>query len=472
MSKTPTHVIISATDFNFVTMKFLDNYCNLSSSFSYRLKSGKLESFYIDSDNCNSYHPNTAVKELKTNIFFVNIDPSSNKFSSNIAPKILKKYYLIFPIADKLEIFLEKIQDDKRMTTLSSLDQKESKQAIETIKTQKESKTSGTQKESKTSGPKTALEESIEALITEQITKTLEQTDLKTQLEAQVSDTLERAKDNYLTKNVKTKLVVDHKEIEGVVHEDLEKVLKLISTKEPVFLYGPAGSGKTSLAVKSAEILGLDHYSISVNEQTTKTDFLGYFDAKSQIVTTNFRKAYQNGGMFIIDEIDAGNPNVLTVLNSALSNGSMGFPDGNVEAHKDFVCVCTANTTGNESNIQYIGRNILDAATLDRFLRKYVGYSESLEQALLSSEAIRVRDLVRNYYEAEQSDEFISMRSLLQFDKLLAVGFEGREALLLACKPEESVMDIAYPVVEVEEESQIPIFPNISKSLLIIKRLL
>jgi energy-coupling factor transporter ATP-binding protein EcfA2 len=231
-------------------------------------------------------------------------------------------------------------------------------------------------------------------------------------------------------------------------------VLKLISTKEPVFLYGPAGSGKTSLAVKSADILELPHYSISVNEQTTKTDFLGYFDAHSKLVMTNFRKAYEHGGVFIIDEIDAGNPNVLTVLNSALANGFMAFPDGNVARHDDFVCVCTGNTTGNEANIQYIGRNILDAATLDRFIRIYIGYSDVLEQAILTSEALRVRDVVRQFYSDNNSDEFLSMRSLLQFDKLLAIGFDGREALNLACKPSEAVLDIAFPaVVEVVDDS-------------------
>jgi cobaltochelatase CobS len=197
--------------------------------------------------------------------------------------------------------------------------------------------------------------------------------------------------------------------------------------------------------MKCAEILKLPHYSISVNEQTTKTDFLGYFDAHSTLIITNFRKAYEHGGVFIIDEIDAGNPNVLTVLNSALANGEMAFPDGNVKRHQDFICVCTGNTTGDESNIQYIGRNILDAATLDRFIRLYVGYSETLEKALLTTEALRVRDLIRQYYKKHNLDEFISMRSLLQYDKLVLLGFNRKEALRLACKPDESIMDIVFP---------------------------
>ena len=296
------------------------------------------------------------------------------------------------------------------------------------------------------------LEKLVEVLLQKEITTTLKTFNMEEQLTSKINETLEASKNNYLAKKLTTKLIVNEKPVEGVVHEDLEKVLKLISTREPVFLYGPAGSGKTSLAVQSADILELPHYSISVNEQTTKTDFLGYFDAKSKLVITNFRKAYEHGGVFIIDEIDAGNPNVLTVLNSALANGFMAFPDGNIPRHENFICVCTGNTTGNESNIQYIGRNILDAATLDRFIRLYVGYSDSLEKALLTTEALRIRDIIRGYYEDNDLDEFLSMRSLLQFDKLVSVGFESREALILACKPEYAVLQLVYEPETSEDE--------------------
>jgi hypothetical protein len=130
----------------------------------------------------------------------------------------------------------------------------------------------------------------------------------------------------------------------------------------------------------------------------------------------------------------------------------MAFPDGNIPRHENFICVCTGNTTGNESNIQYIGRNILDAATLDRFIRLYVGYSDALEKALLTTEALRIRDIVRGYYEDNDLDEFLSMRSLLQFDKLVSVGFGSREALILACKPEDAVLQLVYEPETSEDE--------------------
>lgn len=166
-------------------------------------------------------------------------------------------------------------------------------------------------------------------------------------------------------------------------HESTDLILKYVATRTPLLLVGPAGSGKTHIAIDCAEILQLPHYSISVNEQTSKSDFLGYVDANGKIVETNFRRAYEKGGVFIIDEIDAGNPNILTVINSALANSFCPFPDKMVDRHENFVCVCTANTFGDGESLQYIGRNILDSATKDRFASVTINYSDSLEKALV-----------------------------------------------------------------------------------------
>ena len=109
------------------------------------------------------------------------------------------------------------------------------------------------------------------------------------------------------------------------VHEMFPIVLKHLQTKEPIFLTGPAGSGKTQIAEHCAEALSMPFGSISVCAQTTKTDFLGYYDANGRYTGTQFRTIYEKGGVFLIDEIDAGNPNVLAVLNAALSGISLLF---------------------------------------------------------------------------------------------------------------------------------------------------
>ena len=50
------------------------------------------------------------------------------------------------------------------------------------------------------------------------------------------------------------------KEIPGVQHSKFETVLKFVANDEPVYLAGPAGSGKNVICKQVAEALGLDFY--------------------------------------------------------------------------------------------------------------------------------------------------------------------------------------------------------------------
>lgn len=165
-------------------------------------------------------------------------------------------------------------------------------------------------------------------------------------------------------------------------HYSFEDLLLVVSTREPVLIVGGAGGGKTHSVSAVADALDLAFYAISVGAMTTKTDFLGYMDANGNYIPTLFRKALELGGVFLIDEMDAGNANVLTTINMAISNEFAAFPDGMVEVHRDFVVVAGANTYGNGGNTDYVGRNKLDAATLDRFLVMDWNYDEELELML------------------------------------------------------------------------------------------
>lgn len=154
----------------------------------------------------------------------------------------------------------------------------------------------------------------------------------------------------------------------GVQHVRFEALLRICRLRLHTYLVGPMGSGKTSAAKYVAEALGLDFGQKSVGLQTTEMDLLGYRDAHGGYQSTELRRLYQNGGVFLLDEIDAGNPQVLVVLNSLLANGECSFPDGMIKKHKDFVLLAGANTFGLGGDRQYVGRCQLDAATLDRFV--------------------------------------------------------------------------------------------------------
>lgn len=167
-------------------------------------------------------------------------------------------------------------------------------------------------------------------------------------------------------------------------HEKFEQVLTQVQLDEPVMLIGPAGSGKNFAVAQIAEGLGLPMY--YTNNASNEFKLTGFIDAGGSYRDTEFYKAFKNGGVFFLDEIDNSDPSALIVINSALANGYMAFPHETIERHPDFRCVAAANTWGAGSNLQYVGRNVLDGATLDRFDMVFFDYDRKLERALYPSE--------------------------------------------------------------------------------------
>jgi cobaltochelatase CobS len=105
-----------------------------------------------------------------------------------------------------------------------------------------------------------------------------------------------------------------------IKHKVLPNVLINLQLRQNIYLVGPAGSGKSYIAEQACELLNLPFYQISVCNQTTQSLLLGYQNAAGHYVRSNFREAFEHGGVFLLDEIDNGNANVLAVLNSALAS--------------------------------------------------------------------------------------------------------------------------------------------------------
>lgn len=165
-----------------------------------------------------------------------------------------------------------------------------------------------------------------------------------------------------------------------------QKLYSCVKNRIPTFLVGGAGSGKTTKVIHLAKEFNLDYYSISVNGQTSKSDLFGFVDAGGTYRPSLFRLAYEKGGVFLMDEIDAGNANIILAINQAIGNKVCGFPDGKViKQHKNFVFVCSGNTVGTGANKDFIGRNPLDGASLDRFVKISWEYDEALELKISSN---------------------------------------------------------------------------------------
>ena len=226
-------------------------------------------------------------------------------------------------------------------------------------------------------------------------------------------------------KDVKTGAIKDM----GLQHEAFEDILKLSQLRANIMLVGPAGSGKTTACSNVAKALDLPFESTSVCMQTTKSDLLGYIDAHSNYVSTRLREMYENGGVFLLDEIDSGNPNVLTVINSLAENGHGPFPDQTIQRHDDFVLIAAANTWGLGGNIEYVGRNPIDAATRDRFAMIAFGYDERLERALANNDSWvdRVQMLRRAINGLREKNVMATPRASIKGAQFLANGFNQDE---------------------------------------------
>lgn len=224
--------------------------------------------------------------------------------------------------------------------------------------------------------------------------------------------------------------------LDGIQHKNFEHLIRVVHSNTPVMLVGPAGTGKSHAAEQVAEAMGLDFYAMSVGAQTSKSDIIGYMDAMQNYVRTVFRNAYENGGLFLLDEIDAGNSNVLIQLNAALANNYMSFPDGMIRRHSDFRMVASANTFGLGASRQYVGRNQLDAATLDRFVVLLWDIDDNLEQSLAGGRYgpawLDVVRYVRSFVDDQGLRIVVSPRATQRGSLLISHGMDFNDVLHMA----------------------------------------
>lgn len=169
-------------------------------------------------------------------------------------------------------------------------------------------------------------------------------------------------------------------------HEKFEEILSLVNMDEPVMLIGPAGSGKNYSIAQVSKALNKHMY--YTNNASNEFKLTGFIDAGGNYRDTEFYKAFKNGGVFFLDEIDNSDPSALIVINSALANGYMAFPHETIDRHPDFRMVAAANTWGRGSDFQYVGRNALDASTLDRFDNVFFDYDMALEEKLYPNDSV------------------------------------------------------------------------------------
>ncbi len=203
-------------------------------------------------------------------------------------------------------------------------------------------------------------------------------------------------------------------------HKEFGKLLGSLSAGLMPMLVGPAGTGKSTAVEQAAYELGFDFY--TSNRVQMAHELTGYKDATGNYQPTQFYQAYKNGGVFFLDEVDGSSPEALVTINTAMAQGYMNFPDGKVYMHKDFRLAAAGNTYGTGADAQYVGRNELDAATLDRFVVVRWDYDKKLEsQIIKDKEFLEFGWKVRSAVSKLKLPIIISTRGLINVYNLLNV---------------------------------------------------
>jgi cobaltochelatase CobS len=168
-----------------------------------------------------------------------------------------------------------------------------------------------------------------------------------------------------------------------------ERILKLVACGENVLIVGPAGCGKTHLVEQVAKALGRRFGMLSGSAGASESQIMGWLlpsdGGRFEYQPSEFIELYEGGNsIFLFDEYDAFDGNMLLCANSALANGHITVPQrlGNqrVNRGENVGIVATANTYGTGADPIYSGRNQLDGATLDRFIVVEMTYDAALEK--------------------------------------------------------------------------------------------
>jgi cobaltochelatase CobS len=230
-------------------------------------------------------------------------------------------------------------------------------------------------------------------------------------------------------------------------HPVFERVLKLVLTTETanmgVMLVGPAGSGKTRIMAEMGKALGRNYCMISGSGGVSESVITGWLlpsdGGRFDYASSRFVDCYESGESLIaFDEIDAFDPNMLLAANSAMANGQFPIPQRRsapmAKRGEDVAFIASANTWGTGANMIYAGRNQLDGASLDRWIKVWVDYDRGFEESYalghgMSAEQIHEIWTLRDKVAEKSLRRIVSTRAILGACAMLEAGDDWRTVM-------------------------------------------
>lgn len=243
------------------------------------------------------------------------------------------------------------------------------------------------------------------------------------------SDTIIEAIKKLVQSNIQPSTLLDNNKIEvksitknDYFHNSYNKLKTCLTSGVAPMIVGPAGSGKSLACEQLSRELKLSFY--VANRVQNSFELTGFVNAQGKYVPTQFYEAYTKGGLFLFDEVDASAPEALVTINNAIAQGYMSFPGHvkNLAMHENFRLIAAGNTYGKGATSLYTGRNILDAATLDRFMIIDWDYDINLEK-----NNVQNKQLLEFCWELRKATKklgfdneiIVSTRSIISLEKII-----------------------------------------------------
>ncbi len=183
-------------------------------------------------------------------------------------------------------------------------------------------------------------------------------------------------------------------------------VVWLLYGREPLYLFGPTGCGKTSCIKQIVQKLNYPVYEVTGHNRLEFPEMVGHHTVSQGSMHYEYgplAQAMRDGGLFLLNEIDLLDPSTAAGLNSVLDGYPLTIPENGGELimpHPMFKFAATANTNGGSDHTGlYQGVLRQNIAFMDRFVLVEGGYmEESQELGILKNyvgDQIPEEDLIR-----------------------------------------------------------------------------
>lgn len=251
-----------------------------------------------------------------------------------------------------------------------------------------------------------------------------------------------------IRENIKPKF--EFKSVGAIRMDWHERLAEDVNLGRTIAVRGPAGNGKSTGATEVLTALGYKIYHLDCTDSTVTEQLVGGLvpepDGKGGIRMAFregvFNKAFKDPkGAILLDEFDALDPRVAMCLQSALhrqhdGKRKLSSPDADVSVQvSEGPCpiIATMNTWGNGATSEYVGRNSIDSASMDRF-NSIIDTTYSKEDEILTGMGFDkkdVKDIISLVKECRTAISDSGLKILLSTRRVIDIA-EVRQKLLMS----------------------------------------